>query len=222
MLALLVLAGAASAHEAESGPTSERLFEPPAAGSYELPVIDRVREHWLLDPDGARSPVLGLGPGQVAFVSFVFGSCGEACPLALATLQRLDRELARLPGLAWRVRLVTVSFDPARDDPARMAEFRGHLAPRGDWRFLTAAAPAGIDPVLHDFGQDVLRGGFDERVVGHVLRVFLVDAEGGVRNVYSAGFLDVEILRNDAATVLQLPPSSWAAARPGAGGPAVP
>ena len=43
----------------------------------------------------------------------------------------------------------------------------------------------------------------------HVLKVFLVDAQGAVRNVYSAGFLDAEILRNDAATVLGLAPASW-------------
>ena len=56
---------------------------------------------------------------------------------------------------------------------------------------------------------DVLRSASDSRVVEHVLKVFLVDAEGGVRNVYSAGFLDAEILRNDAATVLGLAPTAW-------------
>ena len=133
----------------------------------------------------------------------------KACPLAFSALQRLDRELAALPGLASRVRLVTVSFDPDRDTPARMHDFRRHFAPAGDWRFLTAPDVQRIEPVIGDFGQDVLRSAGDSRVVEHVLKVFLVDSDGNVRNVYSAGFLDAEILRNDAATVLGLAPASW-------------
>jgi cytochrome oxidase Cu insertion factor (SCO1/SenC/PrrC family) len=205
---ILVLAGLASAHEGETRAPA-RLFEPPAPGSYELPVIARVGDHWLIDSEGERRRLPGLAPGQVGFVSFVSGSCAEACPLAFSVLKRLDHELSELPGLAPRVRLVTVSFDPERDTPARMGDFRRHFAPRGDWRFLTAEDVEGIEPVIGDFGQDVLRSASDSRVVEHVLKVFLVDAEGGVRNVYSAGFLDAEILRNDAATVLGLAPAAW-------------
>jgi cytochrome oxidase Cu insertion factor (SCO1/SenC/PrrC family) len=204
---LLGLAAAAFAHEGE--PVA-RLFAPPPPGSYELPVIAQVGDHWLLDSSGERGRLLDLGAGQVGFVSFVSGSCAEACPLAFSALQRLDRELAALPGLASRVRLVTVSFDPDRDTPARMGEFRRHFAPAADWRFLTAPDVQRIEPVIGDFGQDVLRSSADSRVVEHVLKVFLVDSDGGVRNVYSAGFLDAEILRNDAATVLGLAPASWA------------
>lgn len=212
-LALTLGALAVPAHE---GQDEAPLFEPPPPGSYELPVIDRVREHRLLDSQGRPAPLLGLAEDQVAVVAFVYGSCADACPQALGALQRLDRELAGLPGLGRRVRLAAVSFDPVRDTPARMRELRRHLAPRHDWRFLTAPSEAELAPVLADFGQDVTRvaGADGARVAGHTLRVFLVDAAGGVRNVYSTGFLEPAILRNDAASVLSLPPSAWGA--PGA------
>jgi cytochrome oxidase Cu insertion factor (SCO1/SenC/PrrC family) len=212
LLALLV-ATAALAHEdhPEAAPPPARLFEPPPAGSYELPVIDHVASHTLLDSSGGPSTLPGLAPGQVAVVAFVYGDCGQACPLALATLQRLDRTLARTPALGGRVRLATVSFDPARDDPARLRELRRALAPAGDWRFLTAPDEDALAPVIADYGQDVERRATpegDAEVAGHTLRVFLVDAAGGVRNVYSLGFLDPEILRNDAATVLGVAPEA--------------
>ena len=35
----------------------------------------------------------------------------------------------------------------------------------------------------------------------HVLKVFLVDDSGAVRNVYSTGFMDSRLLLNDARTV---------------------
>jgi cytochrome oxidase Cu insertion factor (SCO1/SenC/PrrC family) len=220
-LALALAPGAARGHgdghdEASPPPAVEPaspgsdgpplLYEPPPPGSYELPPIERVAEHGLLDAEGLPASVPGLEPGQVAVVSFVYSSCGEGCPLALATLQRLDRLLAERPELAGRVRLVTVSFDPARDRPERMAELRAHLAPRGDWRFVTAPDAAALAPVLSDYGQGVVRfvGPDDAEtgVLGHVLKVFLVDESLRIRNVYSLGLMDARLIRNDIQTVL--------------------
>ena len=202
--ALLGAAARASAHEPPPAPPL--LFEPPPAGSYALPVIQRVSEHWLLDADGSRAPLLGVGEGEVAVVAFVFTRCADACPLAMATLQRLDRALAARPELAGRAHLVTVSFDPAHDTPERMAELRGHLVPRGRWSFLTAPDAGALAPVLEDFGQRVVptstAGGEEAVRLQHVLKVFLVDGRGDVRNVYSTGFLEPAILVNDVATVL--------------------
>ena len=180
----------------------------PAAGSYALPAITRVGEHELLDADGRPARVPALAPGQVAVIAFVYLGCrdGSGCPLALATLLRLDRALAERADLAARVRLATVSFDPARDRPAELARLRDGLAPRSDWRFLTAADEASLAPVLADYGQDVDRlpgeGDAEPPALGHVLKVFLVDASGDVRNVYSAGFLDHRLVLRDVETLL--------------------
>ena len=38
--------------------------------------------------------------------------------------------------------------------------------------------------------------------IAHVLKVFLVDGEGRVRNIYSTGFLDLRLLLADLETVL--------------------
>ena len=197
---LALLASGAWAHVAERVP--ESLFEPPPPGTYELPPIQEVDEYVLVTPDGATTHLPGLAAGQVGVVSFVYRSCTQAsgCPLALAVLRRLDRELARRPQLARRVRLATVSFDPARDTPERMGDLARMLAPRGDWRFLTVSEPQQIRPVLADYSQDVVQ--LEDAVLRHVLKVFLVDAERRVRNIYSAGFLSWQLLLNDIETVL--------------------
>jgi cytochrome oxidase Cu insertion factor (SCO1/SenC/PrrC family) len=173
---------------------AEPRFEAPAAGSYELPPILAVDEHRLLDEQGRPAPLLGLAPGEAALVSFVFLSCPDACPAATAALASLDAQLAERPALAKRVQLVTVSFDPANDPPERMAALRASLAPHGRWRFVTAADEAAIEPVLADFGQDARPS--------HVLKIFLVDGAGRVRNIYSTGFLDVRLMLADLETVL--------------------
>lgn len=173
---------------------SEARFEAPAPGSYELPPILEVGEHTLLDEQGRDTKLLGIAAGEAAVVSFVYLSCPDACPAATAALAHLDALLAERPALARRVQLVTVSFDPANDPPARLAALRASLAPRGRWRFATAASEAAIAPVLADFGQDASPS--------HVLKIFLVDDTGRVRNIYSTGFLDVRLLLADLETLL--------------------
>jgi cytochrome c peroxidase len=183
-------------------------FEAPAAGSYELPPIDRVSEHALLDANGKKAVLPGIGPGEAALVSFVYLSCGEACPLATATLHRLDRMLAADPELAPRVRLVTVSFDPERDTPERMRELSAHLEPRGRWAFLTAGDADALRPVLADYGQDAVWIPGGEKApdrLRHVLKIFLVDDQRRVRNIYSTGLMDVRLVVNDLRTVLAEP-----------------
>ena len=182
-------------------------FEPPPPGSYELPPIDRVSEHALVGSDGAEAPLLGLEPGECALVSFVYLSCAEACPLSTATLHHLDRALGEDAELARRVQLVTVSFDPARDTPPKMAALEGSLAPKGRWRFLTSNGPDALAPVLADFGQDAVWIPADGETAApdrlrHVLKVFLVDENRDIRNVYSTGLLDPRLVMNDLRTVL--------------------
>ncbi len=205
-LAVLLVAAArvAAAHEGEahSAPPAGDPFSAPVAGSYELPPIQSVSEHALLAPDGARSPLLGVRGDRLALVSFVYRSCSDAdgCPLSLAVLQRVDRALAARADLAGRVRLATVSFDPERDTPAKMGELARLFAPRGEWAFLTAANAAELAPVLADFGQHAQE--LESGVLRHVLKVFLVDGEGRVRNVYSTGFLRADVILADVETLL--------------------
>jgi cytochrome oxidase Cu insertion factor (SCO1/SenC/PrrC family) len=184
------------------------LFDAPIAGSYQLPAIARVREWSLLDASGAHAPLLDLAPGHAALVAFVYRSCSDAagCPATLATLQTVDAALAARADLAARVQLVTVSFDPAHDTPERMAELRGLIAPRSDWRFFTAASEQELAPVLADFGQDATRlfdsSGEPLASIRHVVKVFLVDARGDVRNIYSTGLLSLPLLLADLETVV--------------------
>jgi protein SCO1 len=164
-----------------------------------------VREHELEDANGARVRFPGLARGQVAVVAFIYGSChdAEGCPASLALLRELDRRLAEDPARARRVRLACVSFDPARDTPAKLAELRKLMEPRGDWSFLVPAERAQLAPLLREFGQDV--ADLDDGTKRHTARVYLVDAALRVRNVYAPGMLDPSLVLADVDT-LTAPP----------------
>jgi len=177
------------------------LYEVPKPGTYELPPIAQVHERELVDSSGARVSFPGLTAGQVSVVAFIYQSCHEAqgCPLALALLQELDRRIAADPARAARVRLACVSFDPERDTPPSLAKLRELMAPKSDWRFLVPGDATSLARILGDFGQDVvsLEGGAKR----HVVKVFLVDSQLRVRNVYASGFLDPDLVLADIDTV---------------------
>jgi cytochrome c peroxidase len=189
------------------GPFAPEYTLPPV-GSYELPPIQTVANHALLDEDGRETTLFDVAGARVAVVAFVYTTCAEStgCPVSTAVLHRLDRAVADDPALRDRVTLLSVSFDPERDTPARMQAERTLHAPRGAWRFLTTHDPGMLEPLLADFGQriDKLRraDGSWSGLFRHVLKVFLVDDARRVRNIYSVGALHAEMVLNDVRTVL--------------------
>jgi cytochrome c peroxidase len=182
-------------------------YEPPAPGSYTLPVIERVDDHPLLDSGGRPTSLAALKRDRLAVVAFVYTTCAEAagCPLAEAIMQRLDRRLAADPALASRVRLLTISFDPERDTPARMAAIRDAFDPKTDWTFLTTADATQLAPILADFGQPVAKLNYEDGtwtgLFRHVLKVFVLDEQNRVRNIYSTGLLNPDLVMNDVRTL---------------------
>jgi len=221
--ALLALVGAAHAEEPARGGAVDAAdaaytyaigafkpeYTPPPPGSYTLPPIDTVADHPLLDTAGKATRLFALTGDRVAVVAFVYTTCTEAqgCPVSIAVLHALDRALAADAALARRVRLITISFDPDRDTPTHLAAVRRLHNPRSDWRFATTRDEAELAPLLADFDQPVAKlryaDGTWTGLFRHVLKVFLVDREHRVRNVYSTGFLNPALVLNDVRTVLQ-------------------
>ena len=74
---------------------------------------------------------------------------------------------------------------------------------------MTAPSTRVLDEMLESYGQDRApvydsRGRFTGRY-SHVLKVFLLDRDGYIRNIYSAGFLVPDLVVNDIKTVLTGP-----------------
>ncbi|HYZ01186.1 MAG TPA: photosynthetic protein synthase I, partial [Candidatus Binatia bacterium] len=77
--------------------------------------------------------------------------------------------------------------------------------PASDWRFATTRSEAELRPLLADFDQPVAKLRFADGtwsgLFRHVLKVFLVDGEHRVRNVYSVGMLDAALVLTDLRTL---------------------
>lgn len=186
-------------------------FTPPPPGTYSLPTIDMVTDHSFLDIEGKPTKLFTLTQGKIAVISFMYTSCADigGCPLAAAVLQQLDHLLSQRPETARQVTLLSVSFDPERDTPARMKETQQHLQPHSNWQFLTTASTVQLQPILTDFNQPVAKLTQEDSqwsgLFRHVLKVYLVDPHHHVRNIYSTGLFSAQLVLNDIETLLLEP-----------------
>lgn len=189
-------------------------YTPPPPGSYALPPIQEAVDGTILDADGVTRRLLDYTGDKVVLLSFVYTSCadGKGCPLATAVFHMVAEEMDEDPELRDNLRLVTLSFDPERDTPQVMREYvadKSYLDTPWDsrpWALLTSAANAEIEPILEGFGQFVVReideNGEPTDRFTHVLKVFLIDRERQVRNIYSSSFLRPRVAINDVKTIL--------------------
>ena len=70
-----------------------------------------------------------------------------------------------------------------------------------DWSFLTTKSYRELNPIIEAYSQPVIRkyddSGNYKGVDSHILRVFLIDSNKVVRNIYSVSFLHSKLLIND-------------------------
>lgn len=183
-------------------------FTPPAAGTYDLPAIKRVPPVVLIDAAGRRVSTAFLMRDKVAVVSFIYTACPDrlGCPLAGIALKELQA-LLRRERIQDQTVLLSISLDAERDTPKQLAKYgRIFGVEPFFWHLLTAPSETALQATLEGYGQDRVKV-YDEagRFTGryrHVLKVFLVDREGQVRNIYSVGSLVPQVMVNDIKTVL--------------------
>ena len=205
---------AATAQEQASNPEvlapgwSELEFEPPTAGSYQLPPLGLAGDGTLLDSQGGTTQLHGLMGDKILVLSFIYSSCSEAngCPLATHVLDRIKTRLLASPGGGGAVRFISLSFDPVQDTPQVMRAYgSGFVSEDFDWRFLTTSGENQLEPILESYGQVVIRDPKTEDGQGgrisHILRVFLIDKNKQIRNVYSPSFLHADTIINDIQTL---------------------
>ena len=195
-------------------------FVPPAPGSYELQRIQTCPDGVLLDAAARTSRLSSYTTGKITLLTFFYTYCHDpwGCPFAYQTLTGLRDRLLAEPELARRVRFVSVSFDPTHDTPAALERYgRSLKSDRFEWRFLTARSVAELMPVLDGFGQDVSvvtdERGQPTRTVDHMLKLFLIDRHGIVREIYSLAYLQPQVMLNDIKTLALDEGAGFAAVR---------
>src|SRR5207244_12297651 len=122
-------------------------YEPPAPGSYSLPVVKVAPDGALLDSTGKPLNLRDLTHGRVTVLSFIYTRCAapKGCPYATGVLNQIHDLSIDDKTLAKSMRLVSLSFDPEYDTPQRLAAYSENVREQEsgcEWRFVTSKSRA--------------------------------------------------------------------------------
>jgi protein SCO1 len=214
LLALALVAAGALAHRAEQRPAAvrpEMEYTPPPAGSYVLHAIQYAPDGDVIGHDGKGHRLAEYTRGRVTLLSLIYTYCTEptGCALAYETTVELRERILADQRLHGRARFVSLSFDPLNDTHEAMQAYGGAQANADaalPWHFLTTHSLRQLQPILEGFGQDIEverdAQGRPTRTISHMLKLFLIDRRGRVREIYSTDFLHPEAMLNDIRTLL--------------------
>jgi protein SCO1 len=186
-----------------------RLAEP-------LPVYWTAPEFQLLDQDSVSFASSQM-TGSIWLASFVYTNCPDVCPLVTQRMAALRDTIAAQDELRGKVRLFSISVDPARDRPSVLEEYAQRFrAVKPDWIFLTGPTDvvlplinegfhlSTIHPQVHDAHEqehrhDSIAGDY---MVSHSDRIVLIDRDRQVRGTYPSS--DPDALRRLRADLRRL------------------
>jgi len=211
LVAVMLVSGIACGHQ-QDGRDATLEFEPPGPGTYRLHRIMPAPDGRVLDTEGRSQKLSRFLQDKITLLGFIYTTCSdpEGCPLAYRVFDGLKKEIQAAPALHGEVRFVTLSFDPARDSPEVMKHYAGSRIRESQglsWYFLTTRSARDLLPLVEGFGQDI-RYSLDKstgrpvRELSHVLKVFLIDRSGSIREIYTSTFLHPRVVMNDIKTLL--------------------
>lgn len=123
--------------------------------------------------------------GKVVVLGFGFSHCPDVCPVTLAVLAQMRKQLGELAG---EVQVVYVTVDPERDTPERLREYLGYF----DKGFIgVTGTPAQLSAVREAYGILATRAenkdAPDGYLVHHSTYVYLIDRAGLLRALVPYG-----------------------------------
>jgi protein SCO1/2 len=139
----------------------------------------------LIDQDG-KHITLETFRGSAVAVTFTYIGCPmpDQCPLVDKRFAETQARIAA-DGNRLRVRLLTVTIDPARDTASALEDYAERL--RADPRIWTLATGelAVIDEWASRFGVSVSRAANNPSDITHNLRTAIIDRQGNLVQTYS-------------------------------------
>lgn len=166
-----------------SAPVEEAATIPAASFVAPLKAGEPVPDTSLTNQEG-EAISLPSWRGSPFVVTFIYVRCPlpQFCPLLDRRFAEIQRGIKTDPALAARARLLSVSFDPDADTPARLDAHAARLqADPAIWQFATAPREV-VDRFAARFGVNVIRE--QDATITHNMRTTVVGADGRVVSIY--------------------------------------
>jgi len=174
---------------------------PAAANISLLKPGDVVPDTPLLDQEGVPLALSDLRDTAVV-VTFIYTRCPlpQFCPLMDRRFGEIQSLVAGTDTLRGRVRLVSISFDPAHDTPAVLRAHAAKVSANPSvWRFATAGEEV-VDRMAATFGVNVMRE--KDGTVTHNLRTAVIDPQGRVVSIHDSNAWTAASIVNELKTAI--------------------
>ena len=185
-------------------------FSAPKAGSYQLSSLGKASDGSILTTKNQSKKLFDFMGDKLVLLSFIYATCHDinGCPLATLVFHQIKKRLLKEPEIASKLRLLTLSFNPLLDTPEKMLEYGQSFQGKGlEWQFLTTKSEVELKPILQHYQQNIQKvynnKGQFTGTFSHILRVYLIDKNKVIRNIYSVDFLHADTLINDIKTLLE-------------------
>ncbi|HUA02127.1 MAG TPA: SCO family protein [Candidatus Aquilonibacter sp.] len=177
---------------------------------------EKVPDFALTNQDGKRIHLSSF-EGHVLLVTFVYTRCPfpTFCPLVSRNFAEVYAQTRKNPALASKVRLLTISFDPAHDTPKVLRAYGGSFQdvagaiPFDRWQFAVPSQ-ADLKKIADYFGLFFTANGGQ---IVHSLSTTVISPEGTVYKWYEDNQWTPSDLVADASAALQQDNSSTAVAK---------
>lgn len=118
---------------------------------------------------------------QYVFITFLYTACTTVCPQLELNMAEVYQQVPQ-KYLGKDITFLSISFDPARDDPATLDKYKDYFKSDGEtWRMARVSDPAELETLLKRLGVLVIpdgRGNFT-----HNSAFYLVDRDGRLAEV---------------------------------------
>lgn len=183
--------------QAGEGPDDRALSSNPS-----LSVIGKAPAFTLLDTSG-KTVQLADYHGQVLLLAFVFTSCPGVCPMISRQMALLQGALKQGHLFGSQASMVSVTVDPETDTAPVLEKYaRSYGADPSGWKFLREA-PQKIKVTLKAYDEWTRR--LPKGDLDHPARVYLIDQQGDIREIYSLAFFNEKQAFIDVDTLIKLP-----------------
>ncbi|HKV04507.1 MAG TPA: SCO family protein [Candidatus Acidoferrales bacterium] len=167
---------------------------------------DKVPDFALVNQDGKQIRLRSI-QGDVLLVTFIYTRCPfpDYCPLVSKNFSRIDAALQKNLALRTRIRLLSVSFDPAHDTPAVLRRYARTFRPAtgsdsfGRWEFAVVP-PKELPDVANFFG---LYYKSESGQITHSMSTTVISPAGNVYKWYDDNAWAPADILGDAAQVLR-------------------
>jgi len=89
----------------------------------------------LVDMNGKTTSLLKeVNADRPVMLNFIFTTCTTICPVLSATFAQVQQQLGDARD---RVRMISITIDPAHDTPARLHAYAARFSAGPQWQFLT-------------------------------------------------------------------------------------